>query len=393
MKIRERTGSIVFFDLAGFSTNSNPAQLKIAKSFFAELKRLTSAVKSGRQVASKNSILPTGDGAAIIIWKAKSDNIKSEHHALLLAAEMMVWAGRHKPKIGIRCGINQGLLDLIEDPNGQINVCGAAISVAQRIMDAANPGQILVHHDNFTKHIESQVSSDNNDLSYHLGSVVYEVLAKHNEIIRVDNVTGKIKITGKKYPFGKSGAPANKWHLQIEPPILSLNKYGIKDKKTPPEKMLIEHKKIAFVGATNDQLAAIISKVLKNKPSKIWNSIAVYFLKDKAFRWMDLKSDGRSHFELIDAKKDAIKRLRRVLKGHVNHLEFREYDCPFYFASYWDWDAPGGRIHISPYIWGADVRHCPAFDYTWITNQPTPQYQAYKDGLMHLMKVSASIDI
>ncbi|MBI4825209.1 MAG: adenylate/guanylate cyclase domain-containing protein [Nitrospirae bacterium] len=387
----ERTGTILFFDLAGFSTNSNPTQVKIAESFFAEVKRLTSTVKSGRPDAGKYSVLPTGDGAAIIIWKGKSDAIKSEHAALSIASEMMVWADRHKPKIGIRCGINQGILDLIKDPNGQTNVCGAAINVAQRVMDAANSGQILLHHDNFAKHIESHYESSNNNLSYNLDSMSYEILAKHNEILRVNTVTGKIKINGRKYPFGKSGAPANKWHLQIEPPILSLNKYGIKDKKTPPEKLLKKHKKIACVGATNDQLPEIILKVLKNNPSKIWDSIMVYFLKDKTFKWMDMKSDGRSHSELIEAKKDAIKCLASVLKGHVKHLEFREYDRPFYFASYWDWDAPGGRIHISPYIWGADVRHCPAFDYTWITNQPTPQYLAYRNGLEQLRSLSKLI--
>ncbi|MEW6619432.1 MAG: hypothetical protein AB1422_08885 [bacterium] len=388
----ERTGTILFVDLAAFSMNWDPVQLSIARSFFEKLKTLLVylwGVPPDRSDDSRYCLLPTGDGAVVVLWKKADAHPQREHTALWLAGSMMVWANTHDPKIGIRCGINQGELDLVKDPYDQTNVCGAAINVAQRIMDAAEPGQLLVRHKEFTQRLDPDDQSKHNDFKYQIEPEEYEVIAKHNEIITVKNVTGRIIRDGREYPFGKSGAPANKWHLQIEPPILSVDKYGWKDKKIPPEELLNKHNKLAFVGATNDQLANIIVKVLRNNPSKNWERIDIFFLKDNILQWMETKERG--HEKLLRDKQTAIKNLRKVLNGHVRSLDFREYDRPFYFASYWDWDEPGGRIHISPYIWDADIRVCPAFDYTWVTQQPTPQYQAYREGLKHLQNLSTPI--
>jgi hypothetical protein len=281
---KEHTGTILFMDLAAFSSNMDPVQLDVAKSFFKKLKDLLTdlrGVPPDRSDVSQCCLLPTGDGAALVLWKGPNARWRREYTALWLAGNMMVWANTHKPKIGIRCGINQGELDLVKDPNGQTNVCGASINVAQRIMDAAEPGQLLVRHKEFTQRLNPNDQNKHNDFRYELEPEEYEILAKHNEILKVKNVIGKIIRNGREYTFGKSGAPASKWHLQIEPPILRLDRYGIKRKKTPPEELLEKHDKIAFVGATNDQLAKIILKVLKNSPSKKWRSITIYFLKDK----------------------------------------------------------------------------------------------------------------
>jgi len=388
----ERIGTILFVDLAAFSTNRDPVQLSVARSFFEELKTLLTGlwgVAPDRSDDSRYCLLPTGDGAAVVLWKKADAHPQREYTALWLAGNIMVWANTHDPRIGIRCGINQGELDLVEDPYGLTNVCGAAINVAQRIMDAAEPGQLLVRHKEFTQRLNPDDQGKRNDLRYQIEPAEYEVLAKHNEILQIKNVTGSIIRDDGEYSFGKPGPPANKWHMQIEPPILSLDEYGWKDKKTPPEKLLDKHNNVAFVGATNDQLAEVIVKVLKNNPSKRWGRITIFFLQDNILQWMETKE--RPHKKLVQDKQEAIKNLHKVLNGHVQHLDFMEYDRPFYFASYWDWDKPGGRIHVSPYIWGADVRVCPALDYTWVTQEPTQQYQAYREGLVQLLKLAKPI--
>jgi len=242
----ESTGTILFMDLAAFSSNRDPIQLAIAKSFYKELESLLKSlwrVLPDRTDVSRYCLLPTGDGAAIVLWKGPNASWSREHSALWLVGHMMVWANTHVPKIGMRCGINQGELDLIKDPYGQTNVCGAAINVAQRIMDAAEPGQLLVRHNEFTQRLNPHDQNKYSDFKYQIEPEEYEILAKHNEIIKVKNVTGKIIQNRREYPFGKSGPPANKWWLQIEPPILRLDKYGVKRKKTPPEELLSKHKK------------------------------------------------------------------------------------------------------------------------------------------------------
>jgi hypothetical protein len=386
----ELIGTVIFFDLVEFSTNPNPSQLKITRSFFRELKKLLDELWVGFREHSQNPyvILPTGDGAAIVLKESAPRFKQQEYTAIWLAGSLLIWA--KAKKIGIRCGINKGILYPIKDPNDQDNICGLSITIAQRIMDAAKPGQLLVHQE-FDSWIK-KTKKIKNFLEYNLSKEEFEILVKHQKIIKVKNITGNIIRNGTKNPFGIHEAPADKWHLQIEPPILDLDSFGIRQKKTPPEKLLEKHDRIAFVGASNDQLGAIFSKVINKKPSKIWESITIYFLSDKILKWMETKS--RPFPTLVKDKQrtiSALKNLFQTFPLRIRHFEMREYDRPFFFASYWDWDKPGGRIHISPYIWGADVRICPGLDYTWITQEPTPQYQAYREGINHLKSCSRLI--
>ena len=47
-------------------------------------------------------------------------------------------------RVGVRMGINLGPVRLVKDLNGQMNIIGDGINVAQRVMSFAGPGQLLV---------------------------------------------------------------------------------------------------------------------------------------------------------------------------------------------------------------------------------------------------------
>ena len=178
--------------------------------------------------------------------------------------------------------------------------------------------------------------------------------------------------------------------MQVEPPILDLDPYGVKRLKKPPVELLLKHSKITFVGSTNDQLAAMVQQAIQENASKIWEDIAIFFLTDDRLSW--LATSARPHDVLKAEKAKAILDLKDILTKSTKRWEFFEYDRPLYFASYWDWDKPGGRIHVSPYIWGANVRVCPAFDYIWLTSRPTLEYQAYVDGLQCLRQLARALN-
>ena len=55
-----------------------------------------------------------------------------------------------------------------------------------------------------------------------------------------------------------------------------------------------------------------------------------------------------------------------------------------YHGSYVDWERRGGRIHVCPYVWGAEARRSSAFDFVWEGDTPPPPYQAYLEGLERL---------
>ena len=384
-----RTGTVVFLDLVGFSTTPDPAQLAVAQSFMKalgdELQALWQKAPARKDITSY-LVLPTGDGAAVIIWDGAPGHPRREFSALWLAGKMLVWAKSQVPPVGVRCGINSGELDFLNDPYGLPNVCGAAINVAQRIMDAAQQSQILAHHETFAQRLLPAEGMSRTDFRYTIDATTHEILAKHLHLLKVHGITGSFTDTDGEKAFGIGGEPANRWYLQVDPPILHLDAYGVKRLKKPPVELLLKHNNIAFVGATNDQLAAMVQEALQGNPTKVWENVVVLFLTDDRLGW--LATGTRTHDVLKADKAKAILDLKDKLAKRTKQLEFFEYDRPLYFASYWDWDKPGGRIHVSPYIWGADIRVCPALDYSWITSHPTPEYQAYVEGLRCLRQLA-----
>lgn len=380
-----RNGVIVFFDLVGYSTGMDPVQEQMGQGFMAALRETLTEVWQKEPVRDEECpylILPTGDGAAVIIWDKAASAPRLQYSALQLAARILAWAKTHEPSIGIRCGINEGMLDSLKDPYGMPNVCGAAINMAARIMDAADSGQILAEATGFCQRLAPNEETLGSAFQYHVElDREYDVLAKHDALLRVRNITATVRRDGNGVDIGlPNSGPKLKWSLQVEPPKLSLDEWGMPPKKLPPVKLLTRHHKIAFVGATHHQLAPVMSEAVAERNGRQWESVDIFFLADDQLAWMVLP--GISVEALIEAKQQALSHLTLIVEAHAERWRFYEYDRPFYFASYWDWEeSPDGRIHVSPYIWGQDISVCPALDYVWKTRTPTKEYRAYRDGL------------
>src|SRR5215813_9820749 len=142
-----KIGTVVFFDLVGFSTHTDPRQVDMAQRFMHALREGLTSLWENAPTKAEHSpyrVLPTGDGAAVVVWEGTHRHPRREESALWLAGWILAWAKTQSPPIGIRCGINSGELDLILDPYQEYNVCGAAINIAARIMDAEQSGQLLV---------------------------------------------------------------------------------------------------------------------------------------------------------------------------------------------------------------------------------------------------------
>jgi hypothetical protein len=104
-------------------------------------------------------------------------------------------------------------------------------------------------------------------------------------------------------------------------------------------------------------------------------------------------SDGRSAAaELAGARAQALAALAPLLRDCADEWALYEYDQPFLFASYWSADAPGGRIHVSPQVWGQDRRRCPGIDYVWQSSLPGAAYQTYWRGLTSLRARARLLD-
>lgn len=382
-----KIGVVVFFDLAGYSQSEIPVQAQLGNAFMTTLRDTVVTLYPDtppiRSAGCPYLILPTGDGAAVVLWNQAPTHPRVEFTAVWLGGQLLAWAQSHTPPIGLRCGINAGPLEFVTDPYGTINVCGTPINEAQRIMDAAQDGQLLVHAEHFAARLYSAEERLHADFHYRLHAEQHEILVKHGKILRVQTITGAFRGANGEQAFGQAGEPANKWYLQIDPPRTQHDAYGIEIKQ-PFKEMLLDSTQMAFVGATHDQLPAVFQDALATHPGKRWRRVAFFFLTDEALQ--SIQSDGRAYDDLVKAKRGAREALAGLLCERVRSLEFREYRFPFFFAAFLDWEAPGGRIHVSPYVWGFNVRECPGLDYRWVTRQPTQAYQAYCRGLEQLSR-------
>lgn len=134
----------VFLDVVGFTRNrSVEAQSDLVATLNAVV---TTAMQSLCISAPSAVLLPTGDGMAV----ALIDVVGVDVH-LRLALEILRLVAEHNSeetdamrRFEVRMGINENIDNLVVDINGGRNVAGAGISMAQRIMDKADGGQILV---------------------------------------------------------------------------------------------------------------------------------------------------------------------------------------------------------------------------------------------------------
>ncbi|HET9701859.1 MAG TPA: PEGA domain-containing protein [Burkholderiales bacterium] len=128
--------SVAFLDIAEYSRRPVAEQIRLKDRFNAVLQEALRDVPVNDRI-----ILDTGDGAAISFLGDPED-------ALFVTAGIRDATGRPSADdpapLPVRLGINVGPVRLVKDVNGQPNIIGDGINVAQRVMGFAEPGQILV---------------------------------------------------------------------------------------------------------------------------------------------------------------------------------------------------------------------------------------------------------
>jgi class 3 adenylate cyclase len=144
--------SVLFLDIADYSQRPVAEQLQLKQAFN---QALAAALE---QVAPRDRIiLDTGDGAAVTFMGDPED-------ALFAAMAMRDLAA----SVPVRLGVNLGPVRLVKDLNGQMNIIGDGINVAQRVMSFSRPGQLLVSRSFYE--VVSCLSRDYATLFRHEGS-------------------------------------------------------------------------------------------------------------------------------------------------------------------------------------------------------------------------------
>src|SRR5260370_18606785 len=132
--LRFEIGHVLFMDIVGYSKLLITEQSEL-------LRELTGVVRETEQfriaeAEGKLVQLPTGDGMALLF--------RNSAEAPVRCALEISQALKAHPELQLRMGIHSGPVNEVADVNKRINITGAGINVAQRVMDCGDAGHILL---------------------------------------------------------------------------------------------------------------------------------------------------------------------------------------------------------------------------------------------------------
>src|SRR5262245_23686199 len=125
---------VLFIDTVGYSKLLINEQREV----FDALNRVVEESDQFRKADAAGNLvrLRTGDGMALVF----SDSPE----ALAQCALEISKASRGVPSLALRMGIHSGLVSRVVDANNQVNIAGAGINIAQRVMNCGDSGHILL---------------------------------------------------------------------------------------------------------------------------------------------------------------------------------------------------------------------------------------------------------
>lgn len=128
--------SVLYLDLVGYSTQSVTAQLKLKQTLNGLLREVL------RELAAVDRIVLEVAGGLVVSFLGRPAD--ALFVALDLRQKMAAERGPDEAVAPVRIGINLGPVRVVDEPGGQINLLGDGISVAERIMNFADPDTVLV---------------------------------------------------------------------------------------------------------------------------------------------------------------------------------------------------------------------------------------------------------
>ena len=127
-------GHVLFMDVVGYSKLLIDDQRELQEEL-SEVVRRTEAFRTA-DAAGKLVRLPVGDGMALVFFNSPEAPVQC-------ALEISKALKKH-PRIQLRMGVHSGPINQVRDVNERTNIAGAGINLAQRVMDCADAGHILL---------------------------------------------------------------------------------------------------------------------------------------------------------------------------------------------------------------------------------------------------------
>ena len=125
---------VLFMDIVGYSKLPIDEQMSALHMLQAMVH--ASAEVARAKASDQLTSIPTGDGMALVFFNDPTAPVEC---ALEIAKAL-----KSHPELPLRMGVHSGPVNQIIDVNNRINVAGAGINMAQRVMDSGDAGHILL---------------------------------------------------------------------------------------------------------------------------------------------------------------------------------------------------------------------------------------------------------
>jgi len=125
---------VLFVDIVGYSKLSISGQ----HTAIEELNQIVRATEQVQRAGIGNRLIriPTGDGMALVFYTSPEAPVQ--------CAVEISRALKEHPSLQLRMGIHSGPVSGVVDVNERANLAGVGLNTAQRVMDCADPGHILL---------------------------------------------------------------------------------------------------------------------------------------------------------------------------------------------------------------------------------------------------------
>src|SRR5216110_3210550 len=133
-EIQLEIAHVLFIDIVGYSklsVNEQHAAVEELNGIVRASKQFQEAEAAGRLIK-----IPTGDGMALVFYT-------SPEAPTQCAVEISRILKEH-PRLQLRMGVHSGPVSGVVDVNERVNLAGAGINIAQRVMDCGDAGHILL---------------------------------------------------------------------------------------------------------------------------------------------------------------------------------------------------------------------------------------------------------
>ena len=379
--------TILFTDVEGFSRRPTAEQRRLIEGLTREVEHEVRSLLRPALGSPAVIALPTGDGMALAFLH-EAEPRWNRATLLSLVLRLLRWA--HGSGMRLRVGLHVGAVQLVNDINGRSNVCGDTINYAQRVMDAANGQQVLFSEEAFREYIgPPDTVLDGAPLPDGVKARFrgpFEVFAKHRVQIPVYAM-----VPEPQQSFWVDADPVAK-HLMavaltplpktIVPPAETGSSFG---------ERVARAERVALIQLTGERLLELLERGLDGGAEGIRLSPSlrrfwVFMPHPDTYRGLRLGTTYAAP-ESVEKMANRWRQFFVALGKRLPQVDTKIglfHQPPFLGASFLDWDRPGGRIHVSPYVWGVPAQECPGYDLEWLGQRPSAIYETYVRGLEYL---------